>query len=248
MTGFKGASLSMSRAYHAPPCSTRGLLFKNSFATIAAVSARRYDALWNEKIYNRSQRGSRGWSRQGAVIPFFLLPLFSLFCMLIPASAAVSTIDQPGRAVPLMGNRHLVSPGTPHEPYNSNPPTSGPHVRWVAPWGVHKVPIPLEVQVHNLEDGGVVVQYNCPSACPDLTAKLEALTHRPELLAMPRARVNPQGPPAIRLVVAPYPSMKPAIALTAWGRIETLNRYDDATILRFIKAYIGIDHHPATEE
>jgi hypothetical protein len=150
--------------------------------------------------------------------------------------------------VPLLGNRHLVSPGTPHEPYNSNPPTSGPHVRWVAPWGVHTVPIPLEVQVHNLEDGGVVVQYNCPAPCPDLIAKLDALTKRPELLAIPRARVNAQGPPAIRLVVAPFPMMKSAIALTAWGRIETLDHYDDASIMRFIKAYIGIDHHPATEE
>jgi Protein of unknown function (DUF3105) len=150
--------------------------------------------------------------------------------------------------VPLQGNQHLVSPGTPHEPYNSDPPTSGPHVRWVAPWGVHKVPIPQEIQVHNLEDGGVVVQYRCSAPCPELVAKLEALTTLPELLAMPKALVSVQGPPAIRLVVAPYPAMKSTIALTAWGRIETLNHYDNAKILRFIKTYIGIDHHPATEE
>jgi len=152
--------------------------------------------------------------------------------------------------VPLLGNTHITSPGTPHEPYNSDPPTSGPHVRWMAPWGVHNVPIPFEVQVHNLEDGGVVVQYKCTEPCPDLITKLEALTKRPELLAMPKALVNPQGPPAIRLVIAPYPTMKSkaAIALTAWGRIETLDRYDEAVVLRFIKAYIGIDHHPAVPE
>jgi len=229
-------------------CRARGLLFENSFATIAAVSSRRSDALWNKTFNSRLRRASRGWSGLGACIPLFLLFFFGQFGAFVPASTAVSTIDQPGRAVPLLGNRHLVSPGTPHEPYNSNPPTSGPHVRWVAPWGVHTVPIPLEVQVHNLEDGGVVVQYNCPAPCPDLIAKLEALTKRPELLALPRARVNPQGPPAIRLVVAPYPTMKSAIALTAWGRIEMLDHYNDARIMRFIKAYIGIDHHPATEE
>jgi Protein of unknown function (DUF3105) len=229
-------------------CRARGLLFENSSATIAAVSPRRSDELWNKKFNSRLRRASRGWSGLGAGIPLFLLSLFGQFGTFVPASAAVSTIDQPGRAVPLLGNRHLVSPGTPHEPYNSNPPTSGPHVRWVAPWGVHTVPIPLEVQVHNLEDGGVVVQYHCPAPCPDLIAKLDTLTTRPELLTLPRARVNPQGPPAIRLVVAPYPTMKSAIALTAWGRIETLDHYDDARIMRFIKAYIGIDHHPATEE
>lgn len=164
------------------------------------------------------------------------------------SAAAAPATDQPGRAVPLLGNEHLTSPGTPHIPYNSDPPTSGPHVHWVGKWGVNKVPIPLEVQVHNLEDGGVVVQYKCSAPCPELIAKLEALTQRPELLAMPKALLSHQGPPAIRLVVAPHPTMKPAIALTAWGRIETLDQYDEAKILRFIKAYIGIDHHPATEQ
>lgn len=229
-------------------CRARGLLFENGSATIAAVFPRRSDELWNKQFNSRLRRASRGWSGPGAGIPLVLLSLFGPFVTFVPASTAVSTIDLPGRAVPLQGNQHLVSPGTPHEPYNSNPPTSGPHVRWVAPWGVHTVPIPLEVQVHNLEDGGVVVQYNCPAPCPDLVARLAALTKRPELLALPKARVNGQGPPAIRLVVAPYPTMKPTIALTAWGRIETLDRYDDARIIRFIKAYIGIDHHPATEE
>jgi hypothetical protein len=222
-----------------------GLLFKIGSATIAAVSPRRADGFWQWKINRRSWRASSGWGGLGLVI---LLSLFGLIDRGFPTSAAASTNDQPGRAVPLQGNQHLVSPGTPHEPYNSDPPTSGPHVRWVAPWGVHKVPIPHEIQVHNLEDGGVVVQYQCSVPCPDLVGKLEALTKRPELLAMPKALINPQGPPAIRLVVAPYPTMKTAIALTAWGRIETLDHYDDTKILRFIKAYIGIDHHPATEE
>jgi len=173
-----------------------------------------------------------------------------LFVLFGACAAATAAPDQPGRAVPLLGNEHLTSPGTPHKPYNSDPPTSGPHVHWVAPWGVHKVPIPLEVQVHNLEDGGVVVQYKCATEpCPDLIAKLEALTRRPDLLAMPKARVSPQGPPAMRLVIAPYPMLKSnaAIALTAWGRIQLLDDYDEATILRFIKAYIGIDHHPPAE-
>jgi hypothetical protein len=37
--------------------------------------------------------------------------------------------------------------------------------------------------------------------------------------------------------------MKTPIALTAWGRIDTMDQPDEARIERFIKAYMGIDHH-----
>jgi len=218
-----------------------GFTFKIGSVTIAAVSVHRSVRRWTANIGHRS----RLVTGPGVVLLLLVTGLSGRF---VTASAAASPHDQPGRAVPLQGNRHIVSPGTPHEPYNSDPPTSGPHVRWVAPWGIHKVPIPREIQVHNLEDAGVVVQYKCLTPCPELVAKLEALTKRPELLAIPKARLNVQGPPAIRLVVAPYPTMKHVIALTAWGRIDTMDHYDDARILRFIKAYIGIDHHPPTEE
>lgn len=162
-------------------------------------------------------------------------------------TVAAATDEKPGRAVPPMGNEHIQSPGSPHLPYNSDPPTSGPHVRWIARWGVSTMPVPLEIQIHNLEDGGVAIQYNC-SSCSDLVAKLNALIIRPDLLNLPRAVTTQEGKPVTRLLVAPYPTMKSKIALTAWGRIETLDAYDEANILRFINAYIGIDHHPATPE
>jgi hypothetical protein len=165
------------------------------------------------------------------------------------AIAAPAADDKPGTAVPLQGNLHIASPGAPHVPYNSDPPTSGPHVRWTAKWGAHKAPIPLEVQVHNLEDGGVVVQYNCSAApCPDLVAKLDALVINPELLARPQGVILHDNQKILRLVVAPHSTMKHKIALTAWGRIDTMDHYDAARILRFITTYIGIDHHPATPE
>ncbi len=167
----------------------------------------------------------------------------------VPALSAAQLADpRPGREVPTMGNIHIPSPGSPHPPYNSDPPTSGPHVRWVAKWGVHTAPVPLEAQVHNLEDGGVVVQYNCSDKpCPQLVEKLEALAKHPGLLAMPKAMTQHGDPKFLRLVIAPYPTMKFKIALTAWGRIDTLDHYDEARILRFIKAYIGVDHHPTNE-
>jgi hypothetical protein len=106
------------------------------------------------------------------------------------------------------------------------PPTSGPHLPYIAPWGVHTKPIPDELQVHNLEDGGVVVQYNCD--CPEVAEKLAEVVRRYDRF----------------VVLAPYPKMKSRIALTAWTRLETLEEFDAERIDRFIKAYRGIDHHP----
>ena len=137
------------------------------------------------------------------------------------------TKEDPGKAVATLGNLHLESVTTPHIPYNTRPPTSGPHLDALARWGVHAQPIPDELQVHNLEDGGVVVQYNCRE-CQELIAKLEAIVRRyPD-----------------KVILAPYPTMEARIALTAWGRIDTFPEVDEQRIVRFIEAYRGIDHHP----
>ena len=133
--------------------------------------------------------------------------------------------DLPGLKMPDQGNLHIASETTPHEAYNSDPPTSGPHLPYIAPWGVHTRPIPHELQVHNLEDGGVVVQYSCE--CPDIVTRLRDI-------------VNPYDR---NVILAPYPGMKSRIALTAWTRIDTMDQLDEARVRRFIDAYRGIDHH-----
>src|ERR1700758_329518 len=103
----------------------------------------------------------------------------------------------------------------PHNPYTSDPPTSGPHLPYIAPWGVHTRPIQRELQVHNLEDGGVIVQYNCE--CPELVAKLRDIVEQYDK----------------QVILAPYPEMKSPIALTAWTRIETLSGFDARRIRKF---------------
>lgn len=146
--------------------------------------------------------------------------------------------------MPDQGNEHISTLDTPHPPYNSTPPTSGWHIPFIAKWGVHQKPVPLELQVHNLEDGGVIIQYACPAACPDLVKKLERLAERTMKRPEPRFQ---------HLLVAPYPDLapktqtRPSLALTAWGRIDRLDAYDDGRITRFIEAYIGVDHHKGRE-
>lgn len=135
--------------------------------------------------------------------------------------------DLPGAKHPDQGNAHIQMATDPHVPYNSDPPTSGPHLPYIAPWGIHTAPIVKELQVHNLEDGGVVVQYHCAAPCPDLAAKLTEIVKRYET----------------QVILAPYPGMRTRIALTAWTRLDAFDDFDEARIVRFIRAYRGIDHH-----
>lgn len=135
----------------------------------------------------------------------------------------------PGEAIPSMGNAHL-PPGEPFTgTYNSDPPTSGPHWGVPPPFGVHSSPIPREVQVHALEDGGVVINYDCelyPGDCQELVRRLEEITRSRE-----------------RVLLAPYDLQEAPIALTAWQRLLNLEEYDRERILQFIRVYEGIDHH-----
>ncbi len=102
------------------------------------------------------------------------------------------------RDIPSLGNRHIRVGTSGAVAYNTDPPTSGPHYPTIVSWGVHWQPIDKGFQVHNLEDGGVLVQYGC-SDCPDLVEKLRTIVRRyPKFV-----------------VLAPCPSMKHRIALTA---------------------------------
>ena len=135
--------------------------------------------------------------------------------------------DLPGVKLPGLGNAHIQMATDPHVPYNSEPPTSGPHLPYIAPWGIHTEPIVKELQVHNLEDGGVMVQYHCAPPCPDLVAKLTEIVRRYET----------------QVILAPYPGMRTRIALSAWTRLDAFDDFDEARVVRFIRTYRGIDHH-----
>jgi uncharacterized protein DUF3105 len=141
------------------------------------------------------------------------------------APTPAAAITAAGR-VPVQPHPYLESPGEPHPPYTSSPPTSGPRLAYIADWGIHRVPVPLELQAHNLEHGGVLLQYNCPQGCPDLVERLEALARERDLV-----------------LVAPYPWMDARLALTAWGRLEILDGYDETRVRAFLDTYLGRDHH-----
>jgi Protein of unknown function (DUF3105). len=91
--------------------------------------------------------------------------------------------------VPILPSPHIAL-GEIHPPYNSDPPTSGPHTAALARWGVHSEPIAKETQLHNLEDGGVVINYDCQD-CPELIERLKVIADRYD-------RVGPGPIPRVR--------------------------------------------------
>lgn len=155
----------------------------------------------------------------------------SVFLIAIMASIIFIFIEKqkplPGEAVEVMkDNTHLQVVETAHTPYNSNPPTSGQHVQNIANWGIHSDPVEKETLVHNLEDGGVVIYYN-DEADKNTISRLEQIVDKYDTHAL----------------LNPYPEMNDKIVLTAWGRIDRLNEFDENRIASFINAFKGIDHH-----
>ena len=133
--------------------------------------------------------------------------------------------------------------------YNSDPPTSGMHLERFADALINAKPLPKWMQVHLLEHGNVLLQYNC--TCPDIAGALAqvATTYNNRELPAGQSTFTPEVVQAILehgagVVVAPYPPMKYTIALTAWRRLEPLDAFDQTTIMRFINAYLA---NPETE-
>jgi hypothetical protein len=127
-----------------------------------------------------------------------------------------------GQQFPDAGRDHIAA-GTPHAPYSSNPPTSGPHDPSPAAWGIYDRQLPDEVLVHNLEHGGIVIYYNCPQACPELVQQLKDVA----------------GQYRSKVVLAPRPNadVKTRIQLTAWTWLDQFDDFDAARIKAFIAAH-----------
>ncbi|MBI4318510.1 MAG: DUF3105 domain-containing protein [Chloroflexi bacterium] len=148
-----------------------------------------------------------------------VIALIALAIVVVPLLGSEPT--PVGRLVPDQGTAHVL-PGQPHPPYNSTPPTSGWHYETPAPWGVSDRPIDDETQIHNLEHGGIMIQYWCPEGCGDLVERLKAVVRR-----------YPS-----KVTLAPYAKALPnRIALTAWRYIDTFDQFDEKRIVSFIDAH-----------
>jgi len=142
----------------------------------------------------RSSRKSIGW-----------LVVVMLIVFVVGLIIRLATWPRPGEQIESQGNRHLESLTDKHEPYNSKPPTSGPHVGSKASWGVSDKQISDELQTHNLEDGGVIIHYDPAQVVTGTIALLEEI-------------VRPYYLKGKNIILEPYAGMDSPIVLTAWTR------------------------------
>ena len=138
--------------------------------------------------------------------------------------------EQLGEHFASMGRTH-VPQNTPVPKYNSSPPTSGPHAG-PARWEDYAAEISELNQVHNLEHGGIVIQYNC-ALLPAGESCTKVRTALREITAKARREIDR------KIILAPYSKMPRPIAVTAWRRLQYFDAVDEAGILRFADAFIN---------
>lgn len=134
--------------------------------------------------------------------------------------------------------RNHIPQGQSHEPYNSDPASSGPHYADSSaptPWGVYTQEVPEEVFLHNEEHGGVVITYK-PDLPADQLKKLQAL------FAPPYS--NKDFSPS-KAIVTPRSKNTKAIELASWTWTLSLDQYDEATIMKFYLQHVGQSPEPA---
>jgi hypothetical protein len=121
----------------------------------------------------------------------------------------VREANRPGQSVGIMSQRDHLGPGQTYAGnYNSDPPTSGPHSGSVPVFKIYTEPMTKELQVHGLEDGGVIIHYK-----PDLD---KPTVDRLGVIATSYLERSGSG---YHVIMAPYPNLSHPIVLTAWGRM-----------------------------
>jgi hypothetical protein len=115
----------------------------------------------------------------------------------------------------------VIEAGAAHAAYSSNPPTSGPRYEEGIEWGVHAESQADEAVVRNLEQGGVVVNYNLTDQVQidDLTSYLESQPGYPGCFIM-----------------QPYESVAAgSVTLTSWGWSESYTGVDQLSMEAFVE-------------
>jgi hypothetical protein len=177
---------------------------------------------WEQREQRRRRLIIGGWIAAGVL--FVAALVYLVWQETIPE-------PRPGETIPIQGANHI-SVGQPHDPYNSDPPTSGPHYDQPVQAGFYDEAPQDEYLVHNLEHGHIIISYNCTGlsdeACTDLKDDIRGVMGRAGVSAVTGT---------LKLVAVPRPTMENVITLTSWGHLQRLEAFDANAILTFIRAY-----------
>jgi hypothetical protein len=125
---------------------------------------------------------------------------------------------------PLLGEKMVdqgakhVDENEPHEEYNSNPPTSGPHWAGVAGAGIKNEIVPDELILHSMEHGAAVIWYREGLDQGDIDKIKEAFN----------ASLG-------KKIMLPRKDLDVPVALTSWGYLLKLENIDSEKIKEFIE-------------
>jgi Protein of unknown function (DUF3105) len=140
------------------------------------------------------------------------------------------------KTYPPMGRQHVNKLSAGFQ-YNSFPPSSGPHYppgpKAPAVWNIYDSPVDEVALVHNLEHGGIVVQYG--SKVPQAAVAQIAQWYQPSPLGLV---VAPLPPLADMHAKAPADA-ESRIFLTAWTHVATCSGFDEDAFSKFRDAYRG---------
>ena len=181
----------------------------------------------SDKGKQREQRkGAKGNQQKGGLGRGFWLYMLAVMALFIPLNLYClnqASPPGPGQETDQQAATILNSVNDPHEPYATDPPTSGPHVTQLAGHGFRSDTLPDEIQVANLSRGFVIVHFGDAGLSPEMQ-QLAAEFEGHDVIVQPDASLPAET----------------AVALTAWGRIEHLDSYDKGRVYNFVRNYAGL--------
>lgn len=136
-----------------------------------------------------------------------------------------------GETIPVMADTGHVEEGTDPGPYNSNPPTSGPHYANEFDSGFYDesqaadmAEYPEGFLVHNLEHGYVIFWYNCQvldeQGCLGLKEQIKSV-------------MDQDG--GVKLIAFPWSSQDVPLTMTSWGQLQRFETFNQNEAISFIE-------------
>lgn len=111
--------------------------------------------------------------------------------------------------------------------YNSNPPTSGPHLPVWEKYGIKDKEVKDELLVHSLEHGYIIVSYNCAK----LPKGTDCNAFKKQLSDIANEKRT------WKMIVIPRANLDVPLALTAWGHLDKMDQVDKNRIIAFIDEF-----------